>query len=85
MGYRGGAEAVAFVYLRSASDRPPARVEFPAWLLEDEDGQLDRVMDVLRAQQARPARAYTFRLALLALEIACGPFLWVRAARSRCS
>ena len=48
MGYRGGADAVAFVYLRAASDRPPARVEFPAWLLED--GQLDRVMDVLRAE-----------------------------------
>lgn len=50
MGYRGGADAVAFVYLRAASDRPPARVEFPAWLLEDGDGQLDRVMDVLRAE-----------------------------------
>jgi len=41
---------VAFVYLRAASDRPPARVEFPAWLLEDGDSQLDRVMDVLRAE-----------------------------------
>lgn len=48
MGYRGGSDAVAFVYLRAASARPPARVEFPAWLLEG--GQLDRVMDVLRAE-----------------------------------
>jgi NurA domain len=48
MGYRGGRDAVAFVYLRAASDRPPARVEFPAWMLEDD--QLDRVMDVLRAE-----------------------------------
>jgi hypothetical protein len=48
MGYRGGADAVAYVYLRAASDRPPARVEFPAWLLED--GLLDGVMDALRAE-----------------------------------
>jgi hypothetical protein len=48
MGYRGGGDAVAFVYLRAARDRPPARVEFPAWLLDD--GQIDRVMDVLRAE-----------------------------------
>ncbi|HEU5347920.1 MAG TPA: DNA double-strand break repair nuclease NurA, partial [Ktedonobacterales bacterium] len=48
MGYRGGADAVAFVYLRAARDRPPARVEFPAWVLED--GLLDRTMDVLRAE-----------------------------------
>jgi hypothetical protein len=48
MGYRGGADAVAFVYLRAASDRPPARVEFPAWVLED--GLLDQAMDTLRAE-----------------------------------
>ena len=48
MGYRGGSDAVAFVYLRAAGDRPPARVEFPAWVLEA--GQLDQVMDVLRAE-----------------------------------
>lgn len=48
MGYRGGPDAVAFVYLRAASDRPPARVEFPAWLLED--GLLNQTMDVLRAE-----------------------------------
>lgn len=50
MGYRSGTDAVAFVYLRAASDRPPARVEFPAWLLEDGEAPLDRVMDVLRAE-----------------------------------
>ncbi|HEX6542492.1 MAG TPA: DNA double-strand break repair nuclease NurA [Ktedonobacterales bacterium] len=48
MGYRGGSDAVAFVYLRAAGDRPPARVEFPAWLLED--GQLDQILDILRAE-----------------------------------
>jgi NurA domain-containing protein len=48
MGYRGGADAVGFVYLRAARDRPPVRVEFPAWVLED--GMLDQVMDVLRAE-----------------------------------
>ena len=52
MGYHGGADAVAFVYLRAARDRPPARVEFPAWLLEDgpDGGLLDATMDVLRAE-----------------------------------
>jgi hypothetical protein len=52
MGYHGGADAVAFVYLRAARDRPPARVEFPAWLLEDglDGGLLDQTMNVLRAE-----------------------------------
>lgn len=48
MGYRDGTDSVAFVYLRAARDRPPVRVEFPAWVLED--GMLDQVMDVLRAE-----------------------------------
>jgi len=48
-----GAEAdpateVAFVYIQTALDRPPARIEFPRWLLDD--GLLDLVMDTLRAE-----------------------------------
>jgi hypothetical protein len=39
---------VAFVYLRAAADRPPARVEFPRWVLDA--GWLDTVMDVVRAE-----------------------------------
>ncbi len=42
------ASEVAFVYLQTALDRPPARIEFPRWLLDE--GLLDRVMDVLRAE-----------------------------------
>lgn len=42
------ASEVAFVYLQTALDRPPARIEFPRWLLDE--GVLDRVMDVLRAE-----------------------------------
>lgn len=42
------ATEVAFVYIQTALDRPPARVEFPRWLLDD--GLLDPVMDTLRAE-----------------------------------
>jgi|GEM_PF-115421 len=39
---------VAFAYLQTTGDRPPARLEFPRWLIEDD--QLDRVIDVVRAE-----------------------------------
>jgi hypothetical protein len=39
---------VAFVYFQAALDRPPARLEFPRWVLDA--GMLDRVMDVVRAE-----------------------------------
>jgi hypothetical protein len=39
---------IAFVYLQTALDRPPARLEFPRWVLEA--GLLDRVMDAVRAE-----------------------------------
>ena len=42
------ATEVAFVYIQTALDRPPARIEFPRWLLDD--GLLDPVMDTLRAE-----------------------------------
>jgi len=40
--------AVAFVYLRAALDRPPARVEMPRWLAES--ASLGHALDVLRAE-----------------------------------
>jgi hypothetical protein len=46
-GEEGGAE-VGFVYFQAALDRPPARIEFPRWLLDA--GLLDQVMDVVRAE-----------------------------------
>lgn len=39
---------VGFVYFQAALDRPPARIEFPHWLLNA--GLLDQVMDVVRAE-----------------------------------
>lgn len=39
---------VGFVYFQAALDRPPARIEFPRWLLDA--GLLDRVLDVVRAE-----------------------------------
>jgi hypothetical protein len=48
MGYGEQQGDVAFVYFQAARDRPPARVEFPRWMLAS--GQLDAVMDALRAE-----------------------------------
>jgi hypothetical protein len=44
----GGGGDVAFVYFRAALDRPPARLEFPRWVLDAD--VLDRVIDVVRAE-----------------------------------
>ena len=41
-------DRVCFVYLKTTSDRPPARLDLPLWLLED--GELARTVDVVRAE-----------------------------------
>jgi len=41
-------ESVAFCYLQTTSKRPPARLEFPRWMLDD--GVLEPVLDVVRAE-----------------------------------
>jgi len=41
-------DQVHLVYLKTTRERPPARLEVPAWLLEQ--GQLERVVDVMRAE-----------------------------------
>jgi len=41
-------ESVAFCYLQTTSNRPPARLEFPRWMLDD--GLLEPVLDVVRAE-----------------------------------
>ena len=41
-------QRVAFTYLKTTSDGPPARIEFPLWMLEA--GRLDHVLDVVRAE-----------------------------------
>lgn len=48
MGYGEQRDEVAFVYFQAATDRPPARLEFPRWV--PEAGLLDEVMDVVRAE-----------------------------------
>lgn len=39
---------VAFVYLKTTADNPPARVEFPLWVLKK--GRLEDVLNVVRAE-----------------------------------
>jgi NurA domain len=48
MGYEGQNSQVAFVYLQTSQDRPPARLEFPRWVLDA--NLLDRVVDVVRCE-----------------------------------
>ncbi len=47
-GYGEYRESVAFCYLKTTATQPPARLEFPRWMLDD--GLLDPVMDVVRAE-----------------------------------
>jgi hypothetical protein len=48
MGYQEQQHDVAFVYFQAALDRPPARLEFPRWVLEA--GLLDQVLDAVRGE-----------------------------------
>jgi hypothetical protein len=41
-------DRVAFCYLKTTATRPPARLEFPRWLLDE--GLLEPVLDVVRAE-----------------------------------
>lgn len=41
-------ESVAFCYLQTSAHRPPARLEFPRWMLDD--GLLEPVLDAVRAE-----------------------------------
>jgi NurA domain len=47
-GYGDYRESVAFCYLKTTAAQPPARLEFPRWMLDD--GLLEPVMDVVRAE-----------------------------------
>ncbi len=48
MGYGEQADEVAFVYFQASTDRPPARLELPRWVLDA--GLLDDVMRAVRAE-----------------------------------
>jgi len=41
-------DSVAFCYLKTTATQPPARLEFPRWLLDE--GLLEPVLDVVRAE-----------------------------------
>jgi hypothetical protein len=41
-------DRVCFLYLKTTADRPPARLDLPRWVVEG--GELERVMDVVRAE-----------------------------------
>jgi hypothetical protein len=41
-------DSVAFCYLQTTAKHPPARLEFPRWMIDD--GVLEPVMDVVRAE-----------------------------------
>ncbi|HEY4034806.1 MAG TPA: DNA double-strand break repair nuclease NurA [Ktedonobacteraceae bacterium] len=41
-------DSVAFCYLQTTAQRPPSRLEFPRWMLDE--GLLDPVLDVVRAE-----------------------------------
>jgi NurA domain len=46
--YESYRDSVAFCYLQTTARRPPARLEFPRWMLDD--GVLEPVLDVVRAE-----------------------------------
>jgi hypothetical protein len=41
-------DSIAFCYLQTTANRAPTRLEFPAWMIDD--GVLDPVLDVVRAE-----------------------------------
>ena len=41
-------DRVSFLYLKTTTDRPPARLDLPRWLVDE--GELARVVDVVRAE-----------------------------------
>jgi hypothetical protein len=59
-GYGPYRESVAFCYLKTSVDRPPARLEFPRWMLDD--GLLDPVLDVVRAEIIAGGQGYPYAI-----------------------
>jgi hypothetical protein len=59
-GYGEYGERVAFCYLQSVSSRPPARLEFPRWMVDD--GILEPVMDAVRAEIIAGGQGYPYAI-----------------------
>jgi hypothetical protein len=53
-------ERVAFCYLQAVSQRPPARLEFPRWLVDE--GLLEPVLDVVRAEIIAGGQGYPYAI-----------------------
>ncbi|MCC7107073.1 MAG: DNA double-strand break repair nuclease NurA [Chloroflexi bacterium] len=51
---------VCFTYLKTTSDRPPARLDVPRWVVEA--GLLDHVADVVRAEVIATAAGYPYAI-----------------------
>src|SRR5579872_4024539 len=59
-GYGPYRESVAFCYLQTSSSRPPTRLEFPRWMLDD--GVLEPVLDVVRAEVIAGGSGYPYAI-----------------------
>ncbi len=53
-------EQVAFCYLQTSISRPPARLEFPRWMLDT--GVLEPIMDVVRAEVIAGSSGYPYAI-----------------------
>ena len=59
-GYGPYRESVAFCYLQTSAHRPPARLEFPRWMIDD--GLLEPVLDVVRAEIIAGGYGYPYAI-----------------------
>lgn len=59
-GYGPYRESIAFCYLQTSASRPPTRLEFPRWMLDD--GVLDPVLDVVRAEVIAGGSGYPYAI-----------------------
>ncbi len=59
-GYGPYRESVAFCYLQTSINRPPTRLEFPRWMIDD--GVLEPVLDVVRAEAIAGASGYPYAI-----------------------
>ncbi len=53
-------DQVAFCYLQTKAKRPPARLEFPRWMIDE--GLVEPVMDVVRAEIIAEGSGYPYAI-----------------------
>jgi hypothetical protein len=59
-GYGPYRESVAFCYMQTSVHRPPTRLEFPRWMIDD--GVLEAVLDVVRAEVIAGGSGYPYAI-----------------------